>query len=110
MSFDPVAHDTVGLGVWTQALADEAGNPAPPVSVATPCLEGSAELGLGTNDPANMDLRESWNSPWSIYPHQQLGQGQLGQRAKLQVGPAQVKLPGQRVGHRHAVQSGALGG
>ena len=58
MSYDPVAHDTVGLQVLTQALTDEGGNPAPLTSMATPCLVNSAELGLGTNDPANMDLQE----------------------------------------------------
>jgi hypothetical protein len=58
MSYDPVAHDTVGLQVLTQALEDEGGNPAPLTSMAMPCLESAAELGLGTNDPAKMDLKE----------------------------------------------------
>jgi hypothetical protein len=58
MSYDPVAHDTVGLQVLTQAVEDEGGNPAPLTSMAMPCLEGSAELGLGTSDLANVDLSE----------------------------------------------------
>jgi hypothetical protein len=58
MSFDPVAHDTVGLQVLSQALADEGGNPAPLINMAAPCLESGAECKLGTNDPAHVDLRE----------------------------------------------------
>jgi uncharacterized protein (DUF362 family) len=56
MSFDPVAHDTVGLQLYGQVLASEGESPDVATRVATPCLERAAELGLGTNDPANMDL------------------------------------------------------
>jgi hypothetical protein len=58
MSFDPVAHDTIGLQVLTQMLADDGGSTTAMMRMATPCLESSAELGLGTNDPANMELVE----------------------------------------------------
>jgi hypothetical protein len=56
MSFDPVAHDTVGLQTLSQLLKAEGGSPAPLIGMATPCLESGAALGLGTNDPKNMDL------------------------------------------------------
>ena len=60
MSFDPVAADTIALQMLGQFLTDE-GDGSRSVrleTAATPCLEGAAELGLGTNDPANMDLTE----------------------------------------------------
>jgi hypothetical protein len=58
MSFDPVAHDTIGLQILSQALEDEGGNPAPLLHMAESCLEGGVECKLGTNDPAHIDLRE----------------------------------------------------
>jgi hypothetical protein len=58
VSFDPVAHDTIGLQVLSQMLADDGGSTTAMMRMATPCLESSAELGLGTNDPANIDLVE----------------------------------------------------
>ena len=58
MSFDPVAHDTVGLEVFSQLLTDDGGNPAAATGQATPWLESGAELGLGTNDPDNIELVE----------------------------------------------------
>jgi hypothetical protein len=58
MSFDPVAHDTVGLQMLSQLLTDDGGNPAAITGMATPCLESGAELGLGTNDLENMELVE----------------------------------------------------
>jgi hypothetical protein len=58
LSFDPVAHDTIGLQVLSQMLADDGGNTSAMMRMATPCLESSAELGLGTNDPAAIDLVE----------------------------------------------------
>ncbi len=50
MSFDPVAHDTVGLQLYKQMLAAEGGNPAGATEQATAWLNASAELGLGVND------------------------------------------------------------
>jgi hypothetical protein len=58
MSFDPVAIDTIALQMLSQLLTDEGGNPASILGMATPCLESGAALGLGTNDPANIDLKE----------------------------------------------------
>jgi len=58
MSFDPVAHDTVGLQTLSQLLTDDGGNPAAITGMATPCLESGAELGLGANDLDNIDLVE----------------------------------------------------
>jgi uncharacterized protein (DUF362 family) len=58
MSFDPVAHDTVGLQLLTRELEKIGGNPASLIGMATPALEYAVELGLGTNDPANMEVIE----------------------------------------------------
>jgi hypothetical protein len=58
LSFDPVAIDTVALQLLEQLLTDDGGNPAAILAMATPCLESGAELGLGTNDPVNIDLTE----------------------------------------------------
>jgi uncharacterized protein (DUF362 family) len=58
MSFDPVAHDTMGLQLLSQALENDGGNPASLVGMATPAISNAAELGLGTNDQANMDIIE----------------------------------------------------
>jgi hypothetical protein len=60
LSFDPVAVDTIALQTLGQFLTDEGNGPQSillEMSVE-PCLEGGAALGLGTNDPANMDLVE----------------------------------------------------
>lgn len=58
MSFDPVAHDTIGLQVLSQMLADDGGNTTAMMRMATPCLESSTELGLGTSEPAHISLVE----------------------------------------------------
>ncbi|MFL7794430.1 MAG: DUF362 domain-containing protein [Anaerolineae bacterium] len=58
LSFDPVAIDKTALQMLEQLLADDGGDPAAILAMATPCLESGAELGLGTNDPANIDLVE----------------------------------------------------
>jgi len=58
VSFDPVAHDTVGLETLSRLTTDNGGNPAAIINMATPCLESGAELGLGANDPNNMELVE----------------------------------------------------
>ena len=50
MSFDPVAHDTVGLYLYSQMLEAEGGNPAGVTEQATAWLNASAELGLGVSD------------------------------------------------------------
>jgi hypothetical protein len=50
MSFDPVAHDTVGLYLYNQMLAAEGGNPAGATEQANAWLTAGAELGLGINN------------------------------------------------------------
>ena len=56
VGFDPVAIDTTALQMLDQFLTDAGENPSSILRMGTPCLESAAELGLGTNDPANMDL------------------------------------------------------
>ena len=58
MSFDPVAHDTVGLEVFSQLLTADGGDPATAMNWANPWLENGAQLGLGTNDLDNVKLVE----------------------------------------------------
>lgn len=54
MSFDPVAHDTVGLDVLSELLEGGTGW----VTRATPWLEQGAEIGLGAHDPGDFELAE----------------------------------------------------
>jgi uncharacterized protein (DUF362 family) len=58
MSFDPVAHDTQGLKVLGEAITAKGRDPASNFKLASYWLASGVELGLGTNDPANMDLVE----------------------------------------------------
>lgn len=58
MSFDPVAHDAVGLQMLNEARASEGHDQAEVLDLATPWLASAAESGLGTNDPDDMDLVE----------------------------------------------------
>lgn len=58
MSFDPVAHDTVGLQVYEDALTSEGPDPETASRLAAPWLERAAALGVGTNDPDHIDLVE----------------------------------------------------
>jgi hypothetical protein len=58
MSFDSVAHDTVGLEILSQLKTDDGGDPAAIINMATPCLESGAEVGLGTNDLDQIELVE----------------------------------------------------
>jgi hypothetical protein len=58
MSFDPIAHDTVGLEMLSQLRTANEDNPTAILNMAAPCLESGAELGLGTNDPGNMEVIE----------------------------------------------------
>ena len=61
MSFDPVASDTMALQMFERLLTDEGSSPASLLALremVTPGLEGAAELGLGTDDPANINLTE----------------------------------------------------
>jgi hypothetical protein len=56
MSFDPVAHDTIGLQLYSEAWTLEGGNPAISEKFAIPWLESGAALGLGANDLYNLEL------------------------------------------------------
>jgi hypothetical protein len=58
LSYDPVAVDTLGLKLFSEALAASGGNPVPVQGRSAGWLAIAAELGLGTNDEANMDLVE----------------------------------------------------
>jgi hypothetical protein len=58
MSFDPVAHDTVGMQIATEAYAAEGLDSTAVTAQATPWLARSTELGLGTNDPDYIELVE----------------------------------------------------
>jgi hypothetical protein len=58
MSFDPVAHDTLGLQLYGEVMVAEGQKPGAGASLANPWLAYGAELGLGTNDPNNMNIVE----------------------------------------------------
>jgi hypothetical protein len=60
VSFDPVATDVIALELWLDAWpsGSEGLVPDSVVGLATPWLENAASLGLGTNDPNNMDVVE----------------------------------------------------
>ena len=59
-SFDPVAFDAVGLQMIVDALNADGRESHGRMAVrgAEPWLAVGAEIGLGTHDPAHMDLRE----------------------------------------------------
>jgi hypothetical protein len=54
MSFDPVAHDTVGL----ELLCELVGGGLGLASRATPWLEYGAEIGLGAHAPGDIERVE----------------------------------------------------
>jgi hypothetical protein len=56
MSFAPVAHDAAGLQLYCEILASEELSTESAVRMASGWLEAAAGLGVGTNDPAHMDL------------------------------------------------------
>lgn len=59
MSFDPVAHDTVGMQLLERLQAENESTLTSSLSdLATSYLKTAAELGLGTNDPQHMDVVE----------------------------------------------------
>ena len=57
MSFDPLANDYVGLEMLKQ-LREEKGYAAGDVNWASVWIRQAAKLGLGANDPANIELLE----------------------------------------------------
>ncbi len=58
MSFDPVAHDTAGLKLYSDMMASQGNNSTLASKLAIPWLKNAAALGLGTNDPAHIELVE----------------------------------------------------
>jgi len=58
VSFDPVAHDTVGLQRFRELLTAEGGNPETAAERTTPWLASGAEVGLGTDDMSHIELVE----------------------------------------------------
>jgi hypothetical protein len=58
MSFDPVAHDTVGLDIIANLREAEGGSRQPLVNNATPWLKNGAQMGLGTDSRSDMALTE----------------------------------------------------
>ena len=58
MSFDPVAHDTVGLQLYCDVMTAKGDDPARATDQASTWLQESASLGLGTNDLENIDIVE----------------------------------------------------
>ncbi len=58
MSFDPVAPDTIGLGVLNQLLAAE-GSSVSLLDSAPRCLASGAALGLGANLAENIEVVET---------------------------------------------------
>jgi hypothetical protein len=59
-SFDPVAHDTAGLQVYSSIMRSEGLNPEGAERLASGWLANGAELGLGTNDPDDIELVEAF--------------------------------------------------
>jgi len=58
MSFDPVAHDRVGMQVLTQAMDAEGVDTTMATNMGIRCLEAAAELGLGINEPDSIQWIE----------------------------------------------------
>jgi hypothetical protein len=56
VSFDPVALDTVGLGIASEALVATGLDPTASVTMASPWLARSASQGLGTSNQENMEV------------------------------------------------------
>jgi hypothetical protein len=58
MSFDPVAHDVVGLGPCSRVMASKGRDSAAAIDLANRWLERGTQLGLGTNNLDDIDLVE----------------------------------------------------
>ena len=54
MSFDPLAHDTVGLQVLKQLITDQGDDPTSIEQMAAPWFENASQAGLGANDEKNI--------------------------------------------------------
>jgi hypothetical protein len=58
MSYDPVAHDTVGLDMLNELIKANDGSITWASRLGDLWLQNAAELGLGTNDPQHIELVE----------------------------------------------------
>ena len=58
MSFDPVAHDTIGLEMFKEIIKAKGRSTKPYEDLANPWLANAAQLGLGTNDLNHIELIE----------------------------------------------------
>ena len=58
MSFDPVAHDKVGLQKYSEVMTSEGLSPETAIHLSDGWLANGAELGLGTNDLESINLME----------------------------------------------------
>lgn len=59
LSFDPVAHDAVGLQLYNQSMLPELEtSQTPTFALDSPWLESSAELRLGLHDPDGIERLE----------------------------------------------------
>lgn len=58
VSHDPVAVDTIGLDILSKLIVDTGGNPEWRTTMCSGVLDQGAGQGVGTNDPAQMELIE----------------------------------------------------
>ena len=58
MSFDPVAHDAIGVQLAVDDLSAAGLSPEAAQTQTAYWLETGTEIGLGTNDLKNIDLME----------------------------------------------------
>jgi Domain of unknown function (DUF362) len=58
MSFDPVAHDAMGLKLLTSELEKDGGNATGIIAMSQPHLGYATELGLGTRHEENIEMVE----------------------------------------------------
>lgn len=58
MSFDPLAHDTIGFQILSDLLKDKSDYLESLKMMATPCFEYAGKLGLGATDPKQIELVE----------------------------------------------------
>ncbi len=58
MSFDPVAHDTIGLQTFVDLKKAAGEKPDAHVARANGWLQNAAKLGLGTNETGHIRLEE----------------------------------------------------
>ena len=57
-SFDPVAHDRVGMQVLAQAMDANGVDPTMATNMGIRCLQAAAELDLGVNEPDGIQWME----------------------------------------------------